>query len=87
MALYNNNQSAIALATRSAGGKLCHSRHLEIKIHALRELEASKIITIWYHPTYGMPADRLTKSLGSVKFKEHQKVLLNLKMDLAQGES
>jgi len=34
MALYNNNQSAIALANRSAGGKLRHSRHLEIKIHA-----------------------------------------------------
>jgi len=86
MALYNDNQSAIALATRSVGGKLGHSRRLEIKIHALPELVASKIITIWYHPTNGMPADRLAKNLGSVKFKEHQQVLLNLKMDLAQGE-
>jgi len=46
MALYNDNQSAISLATRSAGGKLRHSRDLEIKIHALHELVASQIITI-----------------------------------------
>jgi len=34
MALYNDNQSSIALANRSVGGKLRHSRHLEIKIHS-----------------------------------------------------
>ena len=63
--------------------KMCHnpvmhkpSKHIDTKLHFIRERVENKEIKIHYVPTEEMTADILTKSLPRVKVKKHRTVLL-----------
>ena len=63
--------------------KMCHnpvmhkrSKHIDTKLHFIRERVESKEVKIHYVPTEEMTADILTKSLPRVKVEKHRTVLL-----------
>jgi hypothetical protein len=63
--------------------KMCHnpvmhkrSKHIDTKLHFIRERVENKEIKIHYVPTEEMTADILTKSLPRVKVEKHRTVLL-----------
>lgn len=63
--VYNDNQSAQKLLTSNSFHN--RSKHVDIRYHFCKEYIANKTIKVEYMPTEQMPADLLTKSLGSVK--------------------
>ena len=63
--------------------KMCHnpvmhkrSKHIDTKLHFIRERVENKEVKIHYVPTEEMTADILTKSLPRVKVEKHRTVLL-----------
>ncbi len=63
--------------------KMCHnpvmhkrSKHIDTKLHFVRERVENKEIKIHYVPTEEMTADILTKSLPRVKVEKHRTILL-----------
>ena len=63
--------------------KMCHnpvmhkrSKHIDTKLHFIRERVENKEVGIHYIPTEDMAADILTKSLPRVKVEKHRCVLL-----------
>lgn len=71
--LYNDSQSAQKLVSNPVFHR--RSKHIDIRYHFVREAVANKFVTIDYLETAEMPADILTKSLGSVKHKYFTKKL------------
>lgn len=65
--LYNDCQSAQKLVQNPIFHR--RSKHIDIRYHFIREAVANNFIKIEYLETAEMPADVLTKSLGSVKHK------------------
>lgn len=76
--LYCDNQSAL----RMASNHQCHNRtkHIDVKHHFVRETVKSGKVEITYLSTNEMPADLLTKGLGSVKHYKFMESLGILKM-------
>ena len=63
--------------------KMCHnpvmhkrSKHIDTKLHFIRERVENKEVKIHYVPTEEMTADILTKSLPRVKVEKHRTILL-----------
>ena len=63
--------------------KMCHnpvmhkrSKHIDTKLHFIRERVENKEVRIHYVPTEEMTADILTKSLPRVKVERHRTILL-----------
>ena len=63
--------------------KMCHnpvmhkrSKHIDTKLHFIRERVENKEVKIHYVPTEEMTADILTKSLPRVKVERHRTILL-----------
>ena len=63
--------------------KMCHnpvmhkrSKHIDTKLHFIRERVENKKVKIHYVPTEEMTADILTKSLPRVTVEKHRTVLL-----------
>ena len=63
--------------------KICHnpvmhkrSKHIDTKLHFIRERVENKEVKIHYFPTEEMTADILTKSLPRVKVERHRTILL-----------
>ena len=73
--LFNDSQSAIKLVENN----VYHSRtkHIDVRYHFVRQAWENELIDIQYLSTEKMPADVLTKSLGSTK---HYDCLTNLGM-------
>lgn len=65
--LYNDCQSAQKLVLNPIFHR--RSKHIDIKYHFIREAVGNNLVKIDYLETSEMPADILTKSLGSVKHK------------------
>lgn len=63
--IFNDNQSAQKLLTNPVFHN--RSKHVDIRYHYCREIAAEGLVETKYIPTADMPADLLTKSLGSVK--------------------
>jgi hypothetical protein len=63
--IFNDNQSALKLVSNPVFHN--KSKHVDIRYHFCREIAAKGLIETKYLPTAEMPADLLTKSLGSVK--------------------
>lgn len=74
-----DNQSAIAIAENPVH----HSRtkHMNIKVHHVRELVHDGAIRLEWCPTEEQVADIFTKPLGSVLFKRHAAALLCEQVD------
>lgn len=68
--LFNDNQSALNLSVNPVYHK--RSKHIDVRHHFIREIISDNLVNVDYLPTDIMPADVLTKSLGSEK---HYKLL------------
>ena len=55
---------------------ITRSKHIDTKLHFVRERVENKEIKIHYVPTEEMTADILTKSLPRVKVEKHRTILL-----------
>ena len=75
--IYEDNQGCIALARNP----VFHSRskHIDIKLHFLREKIEEGVMKLEYKPTNEMIADGLTKALGRTK---HAIFLKDLHLEL-----
>lgn len=71
--LYNDCQSAQKLVSNPIFHR--RSKHIDIRYHFVREAVANNFVKIDYLESVEMPADILTKSLGSVKHKYFTKKL------------
>ena len=54
------------------------SKHIDVRLHFVRELLRAKKIDILFVASKEQHADILTKSLAATPFKYHRKFLLNL---------
>ena len=72
-ALYMYNNSAIAVAKNPEH----HSKmkHLDLKLHWLRDYVEANYLFPVHQPTADMPADIMTKALPRVKVEHHRKLL------------
>lgn len=73
MILYEDNQSAICLAKNPKDHR--KTKHIDIKIHFVRDLINSGKIEINYCPSENMVADIFTKPLSFSKFVNLRKML------------
>lgn len=73
--IHIDNQSAIAIAENP----IHHARtkHINIKIHHVRDLIQDGTIRLQWCPTGDMVADIFTKPLGRVLFQQHARHLIN----------
>ena len=71
-----DNQSAIAIAN----GPTQHSRtkHMDIRLHYIRERIKMGQLRMQYHPTEHMPSDVQTKSLTRKMHQRHANVLMGV---------
>jgi hypothetical protein len=67
--IYNDNQSAIALAHAELGQFHARTKHIDIRYHFIREKIEDRSLEVVYCPTTEMTADVLTKALAAFKFK------------------
>lgn len=65
--LYNDNQSAQKLLVNPVFHN--KSKHIDIRFHFCKEIIDQNLVNVQYLCTADMPADLLTKSLGSIKHK------------------
>jgi len=72
-----DNQSAITVANSPQNSFNARMKHLDIRVHHLRDTIASGTVTLAYRPTSDMIADMLTKPLPSPRLS-HLKGLANL---------
>ncbi|KAJ1530149.1 hypothetical protein ONE63_005080 [Megalurothrips usitatus] len=63
--IHNDSQSAQSLCHNPVFHK--RSKHIDIRFHFVRECVDSNLVTLKYLPTSAMPADALTKALGTFK--------------------
>jgi transposase InsO family protein len=68
--IQNDNQSAIKVATQPTQSFHARMKHIDIKIHHLRDCVRNSLLSITYLPTNTMPADMLTKILPRPRFNE-----------------
>jgi len=72
--LYEDNQACIMISEHpSYKGR---AKHIDMRVHALREHVANRIVTLTRCPTHDMTADALTKQLPGPTYKRHRGVLL-----------
>ena len=73
--IYEDNQSAIDLAVAPQIPR--KSRHILVRHHYIRDLVATKIVTIKHLGTDQMVADLLTKPVSALKYIPFRNALLN----------
>ena len=71
--IYGDNQSALKLSASEAFHR--RTKHVDVRLHHIRDLVKSKTLDFKYMPSKDMPADFLTKSLSSPKVKNCCKIL------------
>jgi hypothetical protein len=64
--LYTDSQSSIALNKKQ--GSRGRSKHIDVRMFYVRELINNNIIDLQWMPGEDLPADLLTKALGTTKF-------------------
>ena len=69
-----DNQSCIKMYYNPVMHK--QSKHIDTKLHFIRERVENEEVKIHYVPTEEMTADILTKSLPRVKVERHRTILL-----------
>ena len=74
--VFEDNQGAIALAENPLTS--ARSKHIDVRLHFVRELLRTKKIDIQFVASEEQHADILTKSFAATPFKSHRKFLLNL---------
>lgn len=67
--IYNDNQSAIALAHAELGQYHARTKHIDIRYHFIRSKIQDGTLEVTYCLTAEMTADVLTKALPAIKFK------------------
>nr|GAT46002.1 predicted protein [Mycena chlorophos] len=69
LTIYNDNQSAIALAYAELGQFHARTKHIDVRYHFIRDHIQAETLKLVYCPTTEMLADIFTKPLASFKFK------------------
>ena len=69
-----DNQSCIKLANNPVMHK--RSKHIDTKLHFIREKVENNTVDIVYTPTDQLAADLFTKALPQVKVKKHRRMLM-----------
>lgn len=73
MILYNDSQSAQKWSINPVYHK--RSKHIDVKYDSIKDMISNGIIKLEYLPTGEIPADILTKSLGTT---QHFKLMTSL---------
>jgi hypothetical protein len=73
--LYEDNQACIMISEHPTAYK-GRAKHIDMRVHALRDYVAQHTVKLVRCPTYDMTADCLTKALPSPAFLRHRAVLL-----------
>lgn len=73
LTIYNDSQSAQSLCHNPVYHK--RSKHIDIKYHFVRDCVNRGTISIKYLSTHDMPADALTKSIGSTKLDKCKTIM------------
>lgn len=68
--LHGDNQGALALAQNPVNHK--RSKHFEVKLHAIREWVAKKVLRVIYVPSQDNVADILTKPVDKPTLEKHR---------------
>jgi hypothetical protein len=71
--LYEDNRSCRMMSENPVAND--RSKHIDYRVHALRERVAQGIVRLINCPTYDMLADILTKNLPAPDFTHHRKVM------------
>jgi hypothetical protein len=66
--IQSDNQGALAIACEALQSFHPRTKHIDIRVHHLRESVASNLVKLTYCPTERMIADILTKPLAKLKF-------------------
>jgi hypothetical protein len=69
LTIYDDNQSALALAHAELGQFHARTKHIDIRYHFIRYAIQNGAIRLVYCPTDDMLADTLTKALPSARAK------------------
>jgi len=77
--IFTDSQSAIALLKRTSQGQ--RSKHVDVRIHKIRELIKENIVELKYLRTDIMPADLLTKNLRGPAFTRHRSTLMDARLN------
>ena len=75
--LYEDNQGCIALAYNPVHRE--RSKHIDTRLHNIREQTRSGALDLVYMPTADMTADVLTKALAKPAHARHSRHLLGLR--------
>ncbi|MBW0502337.1 hypothetical protein O181_042052 [Austropuccinia psidii MF-1] len=80
--LLSDNQSAIAIASN----QIYHhgTRHINFRLHFIRDLIEKSKIQLKYLPTTDMVADSLTKNFPTQKLKNHLKTMFGNKAEITR---
>jgi transposase InsO family protein len=71
--VYEDNQGCIAMANAEGLGK--RAKHIDVRVHYLRETIKKGDIELRYLPTHEMLADMLTKPIPRDKHEQHRKAM------------
>ena len=74
--VFADNQGAIKVANNPY--QQGRTKHIDIRMHYIREKVEEKVITLKYLKTDEMIADMLTKNLGKNKFRRFRNELLKV---------
>jgi hypothetical protein len=74
--LYSDSTAAIQLAPRRASG--ARTRHIDIRHHYIRQMIEEGKITLRHLNSDHLPADALTKALGTELFERHRDFLVTV---------
>lgn len=76
--IYEDNQSAIALAHRDRNMRTDRTKHIDVRYHYIREQIAANTVKLLHVPTESQLADILTKDLEKTRFMQLTTAILNL---------
>ena len=77
--IFEDNQGAIALAENPLSS--ARSKHIDVRLHFVRELHRAKKVDIQFVASEEQHADILTKSLAATPFRYHRMFSLNLPLE------
>jgi hypothetical protein len=72
--IYNDNKGALAIVKNE--GHHMMTRHIDMKVHYVREVVKAGVVDVTYQPGTDMPADIFTKALDRVAFVRCREIIM-----------
>ena len=76
--MFEDNQACIYMSKRS--GQINRAKHIDLRVHKLRELVADKCVVLRKVGTLDQVADLFTKSLSATLFEKHRSAFMSSQM-------